>query len=123
MGSKGSPCYPSTSTRGKLGFYYKDHEILPPLPRLTINTPGDLAIILGTSDTSSLYNFISEQKLNMSELPRDKISGQYSAEIYPKRLVFSNFRSKSIDNATQSPTSVDNATQSPTAVLEVKPLM
>ncbi|XP_021976258.1 carbon catabolite repressor protein 4 homolog 6 [Helianthus annuus] len=95
----------------------------PTLNGLTINTPGDLAISLGTSDTvrillerayatsklwdnapvvlsgdfnstpkSSLYNFISEQKLNMSELPRDKISGQYSAEIYPKRPVFSNFR-------------------------------
>ncbi|KAL8265491.1 hypothetical protein R6Q59_023621 [Mikania micrantha] len=45
---------------------------------------------------SSLYNFISEQKLNVSELPRDKISGQYSAEVRPKRPFTSNLRIPSI---------------------------
>lgn len=32
---------------------------------------------------SPLYNFISEQKLDISELDRDKVSGQASAEIFP----------------------------------------
>ncbi|XP_052210076.1 carbon catabolite repressor protein 4 homolog 6 isoform X2 [Diospyros lotus] len=35
---------------------------------------------------SSLYNFISEQKLDLSGLPRDKVSGQASAEIWPPRV-------------------------------------
>lgn len=33
---------------------------------------------------SALYNFISEQKLDLSELERDKVSGQASAEIPPQ---------------------------------------
>ncbi|CAK9176316.1 unnamed protein product [Ilex paraguariensis] len=41
---------------------------------------------------SPLYNFISEQKLDLSELPRDKISGQASAVIGPPRPFISNFR-------------------------------
>ncbi|KAM0053764.1 putative poly(A)-specific ribonuclease [Helianthus debilis subsp. tardiflorus] len=76
--------------------------------KLWDDAPVVLCGDFNSTPKSSLYNFISEQKLNVSELPRDKISGQYSAEIYPKRPVFSNFRSQSIDNATQSPTSVDN---------------
>ncbi|KAL3498287.1 hypothetical protein ACH5RR_041019 [Cinchona calisaya] len=34
---------------------------------------------------SPLYNFVAEQKLDLSELPRDEVSGQASAEIYPSR--------------------------------------
>ncbi|XWS73078.1 hypothetical protein CRYUN_Cryun02cG0094800 [Craigia yunnanensis] len=34
---------------------------------------------------SPLYNFISEQKLDLSEVDRDKVSGQASAEIPPSR--------------------------------------
>ncbi|KAJ0788270.1 putative poly(A)-specific ribonuclease [Helianthus annuus] len=60
--------------------------------KLWDNAPVVLCGDFNSTPKSSLYNFISEQKLNMSELPRDKISGQYSAEIYPKRPVFSNFR-------------------------------
>ncbi|XP_071916936.1 carbon catabolite repressor protein 4 homolog 6-like isoform X2 [Coffea arabica] len=34
---------------------------------------------------SPLYNFVAEQKLDLSELPRDQVSGQTSAEFYPSR--------------------------------------
>lgn len=37
---------------------------------------------------SALYNFISEQKLDLSELDRDKVSGQASAEILPQTREF-----------------------------------
>ncbi|KAE9459158.1 hypothetical protein C3L33_08937, partial [Rhododendron williamsianum] len=36
---------------------------------------------------SPLYNYIAEQKLNLSDLPRDKLSGQGSAEIRPPMQV------------------------------------
>ncbi|KAK1411740.1 hypothetical protein QVD17_32434 [Tagetes erecta] len=66
---------------------------------------------------SPLYNFISGQKLDVSELPRDKISGQYSAEIRSKRQLTSNFRTQSSDNATQSPTRIDNTGKSSSSLL------
>lgn len=34
---------------------------------------------------SPLYNFVAEQKLDLSELPRDQVSGQTSAELHPSR--------------------------------------
>ncbi|XP_063935531.1 carbon catabolite repressor protein 4 homolog 6 isoform X3 [Daucus carota subsp. sativus] len=43
---------------------------------------------------SPLYNFISEQALNLSDLPRDKVSGQASAEIRPSRPFPHNLRSQ-----------------------------
>ncbi|KAI3684016.1 hypothetical protein L1987_84538 [Smallanthus sonchifolius] len=76
--------------------------------KLWDDAPVVLCGDFNSTPKSSLYNFISEQKLNVLELPRDEISGQYSAEIRPKRPFTSNFRSKSIDNATQSTTRVDN---------------
>ncbi|KAI3825990.1 hypothetical protein L1987_00029 [Smallanthus sonchifolius] len=76
--------------------------------KLWDDAPVVLCGDFNSTPKSSLYNFVSEQKLNVSELPRDKISGQYSAEIRPKRPFTLNFRTQSIDNATQSTTRVDN---------------
>ncbi|XP_076941829.1 carbon catabolite repressor protein 4 homolog 6-like [Bidens hawaiensis] len=75
--------------------------------KLWDDAPVVLCGEFNSTPKSPLYNFISEQKLNVSELPRNKISGQYSAEIRPKRLSISNFRTQSTNNATQSPTTVD----------------
>ncbi|KAM7459447.1 hypothetical protein LguiA_036441 [Lonicera macranthoides] len=57
---------------------------------------------------SPLYTFISEQKLNLSELPRDKLSGQASAEIRPQRPFSTNFRGQSSDNSARAPTMVED---------------
>ncbi|KAI7737392.1 hypothetical protein M8C21_015320 [Ambrosia artemisiifolia] len=65
---------------------------------------GDIKL----GQVSSLYNYISEQKLNLSELPRDKISGQYTAEIRPKGPFTSNY--------SQSPTTVDNKGELPSTL-------
>lgn len=41
---------------------------------------------------SPLYNYISEQKLDLSDLPRDQVSGQASAEIRPQWQFSPNIR-------------------------------
>ncbi|KAK3033872.1 hypothetical protein RJ639_032777 [Escallonia herrerae] len=51
---------------------------------------------------SPLYNFIAEQKLNLSELPRDKLSGQAAAEIRPPKSHSPNIRAPSADNSAPS---------------------
>lgn len=53
---------------------------------------------------SPLYNFISEQKIDLSELPRDKLSGQASAEIRGSRSFSPYFRTQSLG----APTMVDD---------------
>ncbi|CAN1828173.1 Carbon catabolite repressor protein 4 homolog 6 [Linum perenne] len=65
---------------------------------------------------SPLYNFISEQKLDLSEVDRDKVSGQASAEIRPPRTHFygsnpnfsSNPRAHSPSNSGQAQFTVDS---------------
>ncbi|XP_057478091.1 LOW QUALITY PROTEIN: carbon catabolite repressor protein 4 homolog 6 [Actinidia eriantha] len=47
---------------------------------------------------SPLYNYISEQKLDLSNMPRNKLSGQASAEIRPPRPFNPNFRAQSADS-------------------------
>ncbi|XP_047325763.1 carbon catabolite repressor protein 4 homolog 3 [Impatiens glandulifera] len=41
---------------------------------------------------SPLYNYISNQQINLADLPRDKLSGQASAELQTQRQFNSNFR-------------------------------
>ncbi|KAL4560201.1 hypothetical protein LXL04_032350 [Taraxacum kok-saghyz] len=73
--------------------------------KLWDNAPVVLCGDFNSTPKSSLYNFISDQKLNVSELPRNKISGQESAEIRPKRPFTTTLRPQSTDtiNTTQSP--------------------
>ncbi|KAL7617262.1 carbon catabolite repressor protein 4 homolog 6 [Lactuca sativa] len=71
--------------------------------KLWDNAPVVLCGDFNSTPKSSLYNFISDQKLNVSELPRNKISGQDSGEIRPKRQFTNTFRTQPTDNATQSP--------------------
>ncbi|KAM4074815.1 hypothetical protein ACB094_10G122300 [Castanea mollissima] len=56
---------------------------------------------------SPLYNFISEQKLDLSEVDRDKVSGQATAEIPSSRPYNSNSRNGSINNPIQDPSLAD----------------
>lgn len=49
------------------------------------NAPIVLCGDFNSTPKSALYNFIAEQKLDLSELPRDKVSGQACAEIHPSR--------------------------------------
>ncbi|KAJ7958737.1 Carbon catabolite repressor protein 4-like 6 [Quillaja saponaria] len=51
---------------------------------------------------SPLYNFISERKLDLSGLDRDKVSGQASAEICARRPNGTNTREKSTDGSIES---------------------
>ncbi|KAL8537061.1 hypothetical protein ACS0TY_012297 [Phlomoides rotata] len=52
---------------------------------------------------SPIYNFITEQKLDLSELARDRVSGQTSAEIRrPAMPAYPNFRTPAVDNSTQA---------------------
>ncbi|GFQ03589.1 carbon catabolite repressor protein 4 homolog 6 [Phtheirospermum japonicum] len=51
---------------------------------------------------SPIYNFITERKLDLSELARDKVSGQASAEIHPPRPAYPEFRTQAADNSTQA---------------------
>ncbi|KAL6501927.1 hypothetical protein OROGR_027060 [Orobanche gracilis] len=48
---------------------------------------------------SPMYNFISEQQLDLSTLARDKVSGQASAEIRPTRPAYPDFRAQASDNS------------------------
>ncbi|KAL3616108.1 hypothetical protein CASFOL_040402 [Castilleja foliolosa] len=50
---------------------------------------------------SPMYNFITEQKLDLSELARDKVSGQAAAEIRPPRPAYPEFRTQAADNSSQ----------------------
>ncbi|XP_028802325.1 carbon catabolite repressor protein 4 homolog 6 isoform X2 [Neltuma alba] len=50
---------------------------------------------------SPLYNFISEQKLNLAGLDRDKVSGQASAEIRRPRLNVPNSSERSANGSVQ----------------------
>ena len=56
---------------------------------------------------SPLYNFISEQKLDLSGLDRDKVSGQASAEIRAPRQFSPNPRIQLTDNSAQGLTMND----------------
>ncbi|XAR70934.1 Poly(A)-specific ribonuclease [Bertholletia excelsa] len=56
---------------------------------------------------SPLYNYISEQKLSVSDLPRDKVSGQASAEICPPRPFSPNFRARSPNGTGRDSSMVD----------------
>ncbi|KAK9273646.1 hypothetical protein L1049_018456 [Liquidambar formosana] len=55
---------------------------------------------------SPLYNFISEQKLDLSGLARDKLSGQASGEIHAHRAFSPNSRVPSADKSIQPPTMI-----------------
>ncbi|XP_071717761.1 carbon catabolite repressor protein 4 homolog 6 [Rutidosis leptorrhynchoides] len=70
--------------------------------KLWDNAPVVLCGDFNSTPKSPLYNFISEQKLNVSGLARDKISGQYSAENRPRRPFTSTFRPQPTDNMTPS---------------------
>ncbi|KAI3737908.1 hypothetical protein L2E82_27923 [Cichorium intybus] len=71
--------------------------------KLWDNAPVVLCGDFNSTPKSSLYNFISDQKLNVSELPRNKISGQDSGEIRPKRSFTPSIRPHPADNTIQSP--------------------
>lgn len=51
---------------------------------------------------SPMYKFIKEKELHLSELARDKVSGQASAEIGPPRPFYPDFRAQGADNITQA---------------------
>ncbi|KAH6760669.1 hypothetical protein C2S51_017618 [Perilla frutescens var. frutescens] len=51
---------------------------------------------------SPMYNFIKEKELRLSDLSRDKVSGQASAEIGPPRPYYPGFRGQGADNFTQA---------------------
>ncbi|KAI9073981.1 hypothetical protein K1719_044045 [Acacia pycnantha] len=57
---------------------------------------------------SPLYNFISEQKLNLSGLDRDKVSGQASAEIHKPRFNGPNSSERSANVSVQDTSIVDS---------------
>ncbi|GMN45197.1 hypothetical protein TIFTF001_014391 [Ficus carica] len=61
---------------------------------------------------SPVYNFISEQKLDLSELHRDKVSGQSSAEIRSQRTYNSFSRFRSGDNLGPAPSAVQHSEDS-----------
>ncbi|OMO89584.1 Glycoside hydrolase, family 17 [Corchorus capsularis] len=74
---------------------------------------------------SPLYNFISEQKLDLSGVDRDKVSGQASAQITPPPRPYNNTNNTGVqsgDSSVQVPVTVDvkeagmdkNASQSDT---------
>lgn len=50
---------------------------------------------------SPLYNFIIEQKIDLSNLPRDKVSGQAYAEIRLSRPSYPNYRTESVVDSAQ----------------------
>ncbi|XP_059658083.1 carbon catabolite repressor protein 4 homolog 6 isoform X2 [Cornus florida] len=57
---------------------------------------------------SQLYNYIAEQKLNLSELPRDKVSGQAAFEIRAPGQFGPYFGPQSVHNSVQAPTIADD---------------
>ncbi|XP_058221904.1 carbon catabolite repressor protein 4 homolog 6 isoform X3 [Rhododendron vialii] len=57
-----------------------------------------LEILTVPQRQSPLYNYIAEQKLNLSDLPRDKLSGQASAEIHPPMQVSLGIRAQQADS-------------------------
>ncbi|GMH11887.1 hypothetical protein Nepgr_013728 [Nepenthes gracilis] len=58
---------------------------------------------------SPLYNFISEQKLDLYKLDRDKVSGQASAEIHPLPKQYNPYPGvQTHGNIVQSPSMVEN---------------
>ncbi|KZV54812.1 chaperonin family protein [Dorcoceras hygrometricum] len=69
--------------------------------KLWDNAPIVICGDFNCTPKSPLYNFISEQKLDLTELPRDKVSGQASAEITPSRPSFRDFRAQSAHDSTQ----------------------
>ncbi|XP_073021423.1 carbon catabolite repressor protein 4 homolog 6 [Primulina eburnea] len=69
--------------------------------KLWDNAPIVICGDFNCTPKSPLYNFISEQKLDLSELPRDKVSGQASAETFPSRSSYHDFRAQSGHNSTQ----------------------
>ncbi|XP_057960189.1 carbon catabolite repressor protein 4 homolog 6 [Malania oleifera] len=56
---------------------------------------------------SPLYNFISEQKINLIGLDRNKVSGQASSEIHQPRPYSRNPRAQSTDNSIQATATID----------------
>ncbi|KAJ9559449.1 hypothetical protein OSB04_014063 [Centaurea solstitialis] len=80
--------------------------------KLWDDAPVVLCGDFNSTPKSSLYNFIADQKLDVSEMPRDKISGQISADIRLKKPFTNTIRhvssAQSTDNSTQSPRKVDN---------------
>lgn len=60
-------------------------------PSFWDNAPVVVCGDFNCTPKSPVYNFISDQKLNVAELPRDKLSEQASAEIRPPRPYKPNF--------------------------------
>ncbi|CAA0810636.1 Carbon catabolite repressor protein 4 homolog 6 [Striga hermonthica] len=73
---------------------------------------GDAPIVIcgdfNCTPKSPLYNFISEQKLDISNLPRDQVSGQAMAEIRPQRPP-PDFRTQAADIASSQASVVNSA--------------
>ncbi|XP_050388281.1 carbon catabolite repressor protein 4 homolog 6 [Argentina anserina] len=65
------------------------------------NAPIVLCGDYNCTPKSPLYNFISEQKLDLSEVDRDKVSGQASAEIGPPRSFNPSYRGQHAHNFVQ----------------------
>ncbi|KAL5699699.1 hypothetical protein ACHQM5_030568 [Ranunculus cassubicifolius] len=79
--------------------------------KLWDNAPVVICGDFNCTPKSSLYNFISEQKLDLTGLARDHISGQSSAEIKPQRLYtpprHGSIRDQTPNNSLQEPTIAD----------------
>ncbi|KAL0323906.1 UNVERIFIED_CONTAM: Carbon catabolite repressor protein 46 [Sesamum calycinum] len=73
-----------------------------------------------TPNQSPMYNFIREQKLDLSELARDQVSGQASAEIRPSRPSSPNFRSQAANDSTQASTVYSQKRQEPDLPLDAR---
>ncbi|XP_031373570.1 carbon catabolite repressor protein 4 homolog 6 isoform X2 [Punica granatum] len=72
------------------------------------NSPIVLCGDFNCTPKSPLYNFISEQKLDLSGIDRDKVSGQASAEIRETKPNFHNNRELSTDRTIQDPLNVES---------------
>lgn len=76
-----------------------------------------------TPNQSPMYNFIREQKLDLSELARDQVSGQASAEIRPSRPSSPDFRSQAANDSIQAATVYSQKRQEPDLPLDAQKLI
>ncbi|XP_073129785.1 carbon catabolite repressor protein 4 homolog 6 isoform X2 [Henckelia pumila] len=70
--------------------------------KLWDNAPIVICGDFNCTPKSPLYNFVSERKLDLSELPRDEVSGQVSAETTPSRSSYHDFRAQSAHDSAQA---------------------
>lgn len=72
------------------------------ISKLWDDAPLVLCGDFNSTPKSPLYNFIAEQKLDLSELPRDKVSGQASAKVHVSRPFNARYGAHSTENSAQA---------------------